>query len=266
MSLISPTFDEWRSFDLSTVRRIARETADRAGGRLVRVDAVDHLGGSLHRVFIERDGREFALIPGGPVRLGFDADAWEPTPEQAADYAESLAEGYGYGLGLKAFLAQEMSPPRTAAPATVLMAVESEELTESPAGMAAVLAARGLRMPSADEWEHACGAGARTLFRWGDTCPLEEPSWGAAPGPRSEPNAFGLRIAHDSYAAEISDDPAAVHGGDGGEAACGGYGNLLAWLPLATANRNTSMAEFAHGPEGEDVLDTFAVRPVLSLR
>lgn len=266
MSLSDLTFDQWRSFDASTARRIAREAADRAGGRVLRVGAVEHLGGPLHRATVELDGREFALIPGGTLRLGFDPDAWEPTPEQSTDYAESLDEGYGYGLDLKAFLATQLSPLRTVALAAVLMAVENEEITEPLADVPAVLAARGLRMPSADEWEHACGAGARTLFRWGDDCPLEEASWGATDGPRSEPNAFGLRIAYDSYTAELSADPDAVHGGDGGEAVCGGYGSLLAWLPLATANRNPSMAEFAYGPEGEDALEAFAVRPVLSLR
>nr|WSX48350.1 formylglycine-generating enzyme family protein [Streptomyces sp. NBC_00974] len=266
MSLADLTFEQWRSSDLPTARRTGREAADRVGGRLARVDAVDHLGGPLHRVIVEREGREFALIPGGTLRLGFDPQGWEPTPEQTADYAESLAEGYGHELGLKEYLAVSLSPPRTVTLETLLMAVEAEALDELPAGIPAVLAARGLRMPSADEWEHACGAGARTLFRWGDTCPLEEPSWGGADGPRSQPNAFGLRIAYDAYAAELSADPGAVHGGDGGEAVCGGYGNLLGWLPLATANRNPSMAEFAYGPDGAGVVEAFSTRPVLSLR
>ncbi|MET9464598.1 hypothetical protein ABZY44_07170 [Streptomyces sp. NPDC006544] len=266
MSLADLTFAQWRSCDPQTVRRTVREAADRVGGRVGRVEVVEHLGGPLHGAIVEREGREFALVPGGTLRLGFDPQAWEPTPDQAADYAESLAEGYGLGLGLKEYLAATLSPPRTVTLETVLMAVENETLDELPAGIPAVLAARGLRMPSADEWEHACGAGARTLFRWGDDCPLEEPSWGGTDGPRSQPNAFGLRIAYDAYAAELSADPGAVHGGDGGEAVCGGYGSLLGWLPLATANRNPSMAEFAYGPDGEDVVEAFSTRPVLSLR
>ncbi|MEV0822945.1 hypothetical protein [Nonomuraea rubra] len=103
---------------------------------------------------------------------------------------------------------------------TVLMAVTDENLTELPGDMPAVLAGRGLRMPTPDEWEHACGAGA---------------------------------------------DTTAVHGGDGGESVCGGYGHLLAWLPLATANRNPNMAEFVYGPEGEDLCEDFSTRPVLTL-
>ncbi|MGN0117313.1 MAG: hypothetical protein ACI39M_07455, partial [Streptomyces albidoflavus] len=84
-------------------------------------------------------------------------------------------------------------------------------------------------------------------------------------GPHQQPNAFGLRIAHDTYAAELTGDPGAVHGGDGGESVCGGYGTVLAWLPLATAQRNPVMAEFVYGPDGEDMYEEFSTRPVLAL-
>ncbi|MGW6982707.1 hypothetical protein ACWGE1_25260 [Streptomyces sp. NPDC054932] len=267
MSLADLTLDRWRSFDPAAAGRIAHEAAAQVGGRVVLLDAARHLGGALHRVRIEREGQEFALIPGGTVRLGFDLEAWAPTPEQAADYAASVDEGYGYGHeDLKAYLAEMLSPRRTVDLPAVLMAVENEALTDDPADMPAVLAARGLRMPGADEWEHACGAGADTLFRWGNECPLDEASYGAGGGVRHEPNAFGLHIAYDSYATELSAEPTAVHGGDGGEAVCGGYGDLLAWLPLATANRNPYMAEFVYGPEGEGMCEEFSTRPVLSLR
>lgn len=77
----------------------------------------------------------------------------------------SLDQDFGYGPDLRAHLAQVLSPRRNVILATVLMAVEDENLTEPPTDMPAALAARGLRMPSYDEWEHACGAGADTLFR-----------------------------------------------------------------------------------------------------
>ncbi|MFD4919169.1 hypothetical protein ACFWNR_38970 [Streptomyces virginiae] len=266
MSLAELTLDRWRSLDLAAAGRFADEAATQVGGRVVLLDAVEHLGRPLHRVLVEREGRRFALVPGGSVRLGFDLDAWEPTPAQAADFAESVEEGYGYGHeDLKAYLADVLSPPRTATLATVLMAVEDEALTEPVADMPVALAANGLRIPGADEWEHACGAGAGTLFRWGNECPLDEPSYGSG-GVRHRPNAFGLRIAYDSYGTELSGDPGAVHGGDGGEAVCGGYGDLLGWLPLATANRNPYAAEFTYGPDGEGMYEEFSTRPVLSLR
>ncbi|MFC9295736.1 hypothetical protein ACFTWH_10540 [Streptomyces sp. NPDC057011] len=265
MSLAELTLDQWRSADLPTARRIAQQAADLVEGRVTSVETVEHLGAPLHRVRIERAGEEFALIPGGTVTLGFDLDSWRPTPEQTADYEASLEQDFGYGPDLRAHLAEVLSPYRTATLATVLMAVETEDLTELPADMPTVLAARGLRVPTSDEWEHACGAGAATLFRWGDDCPLDRIPYGDLTGPHSKPNAFGLHIAYDTYSMELTSDVTAVHGGDGGESVCGGYGNLLAWLPLATANRNPFTAEFVYSPDGEGLYEDFSTRPVLPL-
>ncbi|WP_312018656.1 hypothetical protein [Streptomyces sp. I05A-00742] len=265
-SLADLSLDQWRSVDLPTARRVAQEVADLVEGRVAAVETLEHLGAPLHRVRIERNAQEFALLPGGAVTLGFDLDAWQPTPEQAADYAESLDQGFGCGPDLRAHLAQMLSPLRKATLATVLMAVEDGNLTAPPADMPAVLAARGLRMPSSDEWEHACGAGADTLFRWGNDCPLDRIPYGDRTGPQNQLSAFGLRITYDTYRTELTNVTTAVHGGDGGESVCGGYGPLLAWLPLATANRNPAMAEFVHGPDGEDLYEDFSTRPVLPLR
>jgi hypothetical protein len=265
MSLADLTLAQWRTLDPAAARRVAQEAAQLVDGRVTSVESVEHLGAPLHRVRIERDGQEFALIPGGAVTLGFDLDAWQPTPAQVADYAESLEQGFGYGPDLRSHLAQVLSPRRSVVLATVLMAVEDENLTELPVDMPAALAARGLRMPSSDEWEHACGAGADTLFRWGDDCPLDRIPYGDRTGPHRQPNGFGLRIAYDTYRTELTSDVTATHGGDGGESVCGGYGHMLAWLPLATANRNPAMAEFAYGPDGEDLCEDFSTRPVLTL-
>ncbi|MEU3604544.1 hypothetical protein AB0E83_03670 [Streptomyces sp. NPDC035033] len=266
MSLADLTSDQWRSYDLPAARRIARRAAELVDGRVVAVDPVEHLGARTHRVRIERGGQEFALVPGGTVTLGFDLDAWRPTAEQAADYRESLEQGYGTGPDLRSHLAQLLSPRRRVTLAAVLVAVEDENLTAPPAETPAVLASRGLRMPSPDEWEHACGAGATTLFRWGDACPLDRGPYDDPTGPQHRPNALGLRIAYDTYRTELTSDPTAVHGGDGGESACGGYGHLLTWLSLATANRHPFYAtEFVHAPDGEDLYEDFSTRPVLPL-
>ncbi|MEU6867305.1 hypothetical protein ABZ924_29340 [Streptomyces sp. NPDC046876] len=271
MSFADLTLAHWHTLDLPAARRLADDAAARVGGRVTLAETVPGPGGPLHRVCIERGGQEFALVPGGTVRLGFDPDAWRPTAEQAASYAESLEEGYAYEPDIRVHLAGQLSPVRRVALAAVLVAVEDEPLEGPPAEVPALLARRGLRMPSADEWEHACGAGAGTLFRWGDACPLDEAPYGTGgpgcpAGPRLAANAFGLRIAYDAYGAELSAGSAAVHGGDGGEAVCGGYGSLLAWLPLATAQRNPAMAEFVHGPDGEGLWEEFSTRPVLDLR
>ncbi len=77
----------------------------------------------------------------------------------------------------------------------------------------------------------------QTLFRWGNDCPLDRIPYGDRIGPQNQLSAFGLRISYDTYRTELTSDASAVHGGDGGESVCGGYGHMLAWLPLATAHR-----------------------------
>ncbi|WP_405799845.1 hypothetical protein [Streptomyces sp. NBC_01506] len=269
MSLADLTFDRWRTLDRDAAHHHAREAARLADGRLVEFDATPHLGGLLHRAVIERGGQRFALIPGGEVTVGFDLAGWRPLPEQLDSYrTESLAGGFGFDDDLVDHLARYLSPRRTATVPTVLMAVEAHELPEEADSVTDFLLEGGLRLPGPDEWEHACGAGAQTLFRWGSDCPLELSPYGDHDDPtghRRRPNAFGLRIARDVYEAEMTSDPGSVYGGDGGEAVCGGYGAFVGWLPLATANRNPGMAEFINGPEGADMSDEFGIRPVLDL-
>ncbi|MFC8824299.1 hypothetical protein ACFT9I_02960 [Streptomyces sp. NPDC057137] len=270
MSLADLTFDRWRALDRDAAQHHAREAARLADGRLVEFDGTPHLGGVLHRAVIEREGRRFALIPGGEVTVGFDLAAWRPLPEQLDSYrTESLAGGFGFDDDLAAHLARYLSPRRTATVPTVLMAVEPEELPEEAESVTEFLTELGLRLPGPDEWEHACGAGAETLFRWGSACPLDLSPYGDdhddPAGLRHRPNAFGLHIARDVYESEATSDRGSVYGGDGGEAVCGGYGAFVSWLPLATANRNPGMAEFLNGPEGDDMSDEFGVRPVLDL-
>jgi hypothetical protein len=124
------------------------------------------------------------------------------------------------------------------------------------------LATTGFRFPTPDEWEHACGAGAATLFRWGDHAPCDcDPPAGSraerkrTPGrvpPRGpatppdlgfapewdlhrRPNALGLIIAFNPYRNEATSDSAQTRGGDGGMRVCGGVGFFVAWLTLATS-------------------------------
>lgn len=265
MSFADLSLARWRTFDLPTARATAEQAADQVGGRLIAVETFEHLGFELHRARIDRQGQEFALIPGGVTTLGFDVRAWEPTPEQSADFADSAEEGYGYGLDLRSYLTEVLSPRRTVTVPTVFMAVDSEPMEDSLTDFATELIGRGLRVPSADEWEHACGAGADTLFRWGNDCPLDRIPYNDADGPQNQLNAFGLRIAHDTYSMELTREGTEIRGGDGGESVCGGYGFLLGWLPLATANRNPFMAEYILGPEGEGIDGEFTIRPVIDL-
>lgn len=128
--------------------------------------------------------------------------------------------------------------------------------------LAGKLAERGFRFPTPDEWEYGCGAGATTLFRWGDHAPCDryptdkspaEAAWwqrwvqsGGTLEYRADgfgtswdrhrcPNAFGLVIAHDPYQLELTAQADVARGGDGGVTICGGAGFFIGWMALATA-------------------------------
>lgn len=182
MSLAAPTFDHWCALDGAAALRHAEEAARHVGGTLTEWESDPARGRVPHRAVIERDGQGFALIPGGEVRVGFDLAAWSPSPGQLASYREeSLAGGFGFDADLSTHLAGVLTPRRTVTLPTVLMAVEAEPLPDVPREVPGLLAARGLRPPTPDEWEHACGAGAGTLFRWGDTYPADCSPYGGGP-------------------------------------------------------------------------------------
>jgi len=147
----------------------------------------------------------------------------------------------------------------------------------------------GMRLPTCDEWEYLCGAGAPTLFRWGDDCPADfypcntcaedrrrATAWALSNGEipyvkppaiwdlHARPNLFGLTMSSDTYDHEpVSDGPLAL-GGDGGCNICGGLGFFLGWLPLATAFRSPDMSSWL--TRDGNVSSNFSVRRVIPLQ
>ncbi|MCG5445786.1 hypothetical protein NIE79_004308 [Micromonospora sp. NIE79] len=125
------------------------------------------------------------------------------------------------------------------------------------------LASAGLRTTTADEWEWACGAGAATLFRWGDDCPNDGYPYDHKTGTHREANLWGLTIGQDPYMHEVTTERTIVCGGDGGSTTCGGSGFFLGWLALATAYRDEDFGQWLASDDGyaEEIL----TRPVLEL-
>ncbi|PTA46807.1 hypothetical protein [Micromonospora sp. RP3T] len=271
MSYAELTLSAWWSLSDEDARRTAAAIARGVDARLVGVGSHAYAGRSGRVAFFERDGLRYALVPGGAVRLGFDADRFTAGDRLRADFATAAAE-YDLPGPVDRFLSAVTSPPRRASLPARLVAVRSVDADEllatddeadevdDHAGLTAGLHRRGLRPPTPDEWEHSCAAGATGLFRWGDEYPETGP-YGELPLIR-EPNLFGLVIGDDPYRAEFTTDPVVLCGGDGGSALCGGYGSFLSWLTLATAYRDPDLAEALH--EGGLIGET-PVRPVLAI-
>ncbi|MFN3152022.1 hypothetical protein [Bremerella sp.] len=111
------------------------------------------------------------------------------------------------------------------------------------------LHAIGLRLPTEDELEAACGG---SLFSWGDTIPDGIPSANRTTFTRHmQPNANGILFNSDTYAVEITDGYFKL--GDGGVSVCGGEPWPMAWLALSPAFRLPEdiyidcLAEFLEG-------------------
>ena len=232
----------WDQFDARTAEAVARsvERCLPEPWKFVRVGWHECGDQKRHVAFFRWKKVRFALVPGGKITLGYDRKKpFVPTPEQQESWAWTR-EGFGFPT-LRRHLADTLTPLRTAVIAPALVEVKYTEVEftddeaeldddERTAAASARLARDGFRVPTADEWEHFCAAGSRTLWRWGNTTHL----WGKL---ARRPNAFGLIIADNPYNVELVENMTGFRGGDGGTAMCGGYGEFATVLPLASAYR-----------------------------
>lgn len=175
-------------------------------------------------VFRHRSGAEFALVPGGPTTLGYDtARPLVFDTEATSSWDTSMSE---FGMpSLPTYLSEVLQPARqvTIAPSLIEITARSigdaigepddDDDSSAHERVVAALAADGLRLLTADEWEHACSGGTRTLWRWGDACPGDCEPFGQIPfAELRRPNAFGLVIAQNPYDWEYIDDPDEMRG------------------------------------------------------
>lgn len=231
----------WDRLDRSGAEHVSRELEERlpAPWRLHRVQ--EHEAGGQRRfvAFFDWKGSEFALIPGGPVLLGHDPS--RPPDLSKRDLEDWARARYEYG-NLEEHLETTMTRLRQLILAPFLLEVTSREMDQEPiwqsgrhVGERSVaitlrqvrewVSAGGFRLPTSDEWEHACRAGTRTFWWWGNRLAFPVP----------ERNAFGLQIAWDTYRPEWCTAPNVFRGGDGGSSCCGGLDGLPTTLRLASA-------------------------------
>lgn len=194
---------------------------------------------------------EFVLIPGHTVNLGYSWERPFALTVEEAELWEIAQEEFETDISFDEYLEEILTPPRTVSISAFLLETQLKRLTKKEIKYAtkkdaatstehsrvkAQLASEGFRLPTSDEWEYACGAGATTLYRWGDQRPLDRGPSEDKDGLHAQPNAFGLTIANDPWNWEPVDEPGIMRGGDGGGMSCGGgIPYMLHWLMLATA-------------------------------
>jgi hypothetical protein len=114
----------------------------------------------------------------------------------------------------------------------------------------------GFRLPTPDEWEYACAAGTRTLWRWGNDYPVRDHPqnyqrksvdfWNK----HMLPNAFGLTMPYDPYEWEDTTIVGEYRGGDGGGRYCGGGDSVFElWITLSSFFRKRPGHKAHYHPE-----------------
>ncbi len=195
---------------------------------------------------------EFVLIPGHTVNLGYSWERPFVLTVEEAELWKITQEEFETDISFDEYLEEILTPPRTVSLSAFLLETQLKRLEEKKkikrgtkkdaatstehSRVKAQLASQGFRLPTSDEWEYACGAGATTLYRWGDQRPLNRGPSEDKDGQHAQPNAFGLSIANHPRNWEPVDEPGIMRGGDGGGISCGGgIPFMIEWLVLATA-------------------------------
>lgn len=203
-------------------------------------------------------GTRFALIPDGQMQLGWERapleelqETWQQVRDRVGQphaITQVLAQLGGEHppeempppVQLHEWLDQHLSPLRTVELDPFLieckarpMEPDDQEIDDQDPHylLACQVAEQGFRLPTPDEWEHACSGGSRHLFRWGPRWSIQVNIYDAGDDTDlSRRNGFGLLMNADPYQMEVVTSPDPLRGGDGGELVCGDAPNFASWL------------------------------------
>ncbi|WP_126581084.1 SUMF1/EgtB/PvdO family nonheme iron enzyme [Tengunoibacter tsumagoiensis] len=275
MKTLLPAWEAWDHFSTVECERVAEVILNKVPPSFQYEQLTTFaLGDQRHRILVftwtppasreEQGPLRFAFLPGGQATLGYDrTHPFIPTAAQAESWQkETIERGYTND-SLDVFLDRiltpfrqveippllmQMSPSDGDAPPILVNGRLTPQRSVSLQRVRETVLADGFRLPTSDEWEYACGAGTRALFRWGDITPNHRPvrfrpfsqSWeeflsGLPWRDYVQPNAFGLQFSQNGYQWEMCQEIDMMRAGDGGIATHLGAGILAEWLPLATS-------------------------------
>jgi hypothetical protein len=262
------TLEQWDCFGFSECEAIARDLGRElpASFRFHKIETCSLDDQKHHIAVFEWAGLPkgyhqgfFALIPGGQATLGYDRKhPFVPNKQQQKSWQDETQKTRMFSGTLDEFLDKTMTPLRHVSIEPFLLETLATPLEPPPTYDEEIdgwmksseritrekilqrISREGFRFPTSDEWEYACAAGSRTLFRWGKETPaIHIPALGSPKAAEWDlhlrENAFGLLIGRYPYNWEFCAEPGLMRGGDGGTALHAGVGTFAAWLTLASA-------------------------------
>jgi hypothetical protein len=127
------SIENWNGMSLAEREATAKHLAKQlpSGFRFYAIRPY-HLGDQEHQIALfTNENTSFALIPGGTVSLGFDANRWKPNPEERKSW-QGTAKEYGINKTLPEFIADATLPIRQVELSPLLMETAAGELGWEP--------------------------------------------------------------------------------------------------------------------------------------